>query len=146
MSANSRFAVAVHILTLLAQGDGEPVSSEVMASSINTNPSLVRRLIGMLTTAGLTVSERGPAGGTLLARPAWRIRLIEAYRAVEGSEIFGLHSERPNPECPVGRNIQAALGTRFDAATAALEAELSHTTIADMFADVRQRERARVSD
>jgi Rrf2 family protein len=140
---NSRFATAVHILTLVAQGEGRPVTSEFIAGSVNTNPSLVRRLLSQLTRAGLTASQMGAGGGALLARPAGTITLRDVYRAVDEGEVFAMHRERPNPECPVGRNIQALLETRFDAAARALERELERTTLADMTAEVEAREEER---
>ena len=143
---NSRFAVAVHVLTLLEQSRGEPVTSEYIAGSVNTNPSLVRRLLGMLARAGLTTSQLGTGGGALLARPADEITLLDVYRAVDDGAPFGMHRERPNPACPVGRNIQAALETRMDAAARAMEAELARTTVADVSADVRRKERRRGSE
>ncbi|HEX6628029.1 MAG TPA: Rrf2 family transcriptional regulator [Gemmatimonadaceae bacterium] len=142
---NSRFAVAVHILTLLEQQQGEPVTSEYIAGSVNTNPSLVRRLIGMLAKAGIADSQLGTGGGALLARPAAKITLLDVYRAVGEGELFALHRERPNPACPIGRNIQAALESHFDAASRALEEQLRRVTIADMLADVRKQDRRRGS-
>jgi len=140
---NSRFAVAVHILTVLAGSPEEAVTSGHIAGSVNTDPSLVRRLLSQLARAGLTTSQLGVGGGALLARPADRITLRDAYRAVSEGEIFALHRERPNPACPVGRNIQSALERRFDAAARALEAELARTTIADVLREVRRPGRRR---
>lgn len=142
---NTRFAVAVHILTLLEQQRGEPVTSEYIAGSVNTNPSLVRRLVGMLTKAGLTTSQLGSGGGTLLARPAAKITLLDVYKAVDEGELFAMHRERPNPACPIGRNIQAALENHFATASMALEDELRQVTIADVLADVRKQDRRRSS-
>jgi Rrf2 family protein len=139
MAASSRFAVAVHVLTLLAQAGGEPVTSEYIAGSVNTNPSLVRRLLSSLARAGLTTSQLGTGGGALLARPADGITLLDAYRAVDEGELFGMHREQPNPACTVGRNIQAELHGRIDSATQALERELARTTIAQMLAGVTSR-------
>ena len=141
---NSRFAVAVHILTLIATRDGEPVASDYIAASVNTNASLIRRLLSQLARAGLTTAQMGSGGGALLARPADRITLRDVYRAVAEGDVFGLHRERPNPACPVGRNIQALLEIRFDAAARALEAELARTTIADAVAEMEAREEPRV--
>jgi Rrf2 family protein len=141
---NSRFAVAVHILTLIARSEGQPVTSEYIAGSVNTNPSLVRRLLSQMTRAGLTTAQMGAGGGALLARPAEQITLRDVYRAVDEGELFGLHPERPNPACPVGRNIQAMLETRFDAARQAMEAELDRTTIADAAAEVDERDESAV--
>lgn len=138
---NTRFAVAVHVLTLLEQSGGEPVTSEYLAGSVNTNASLVRRLLVQLAGAGLTTSQMGAGGGALLARSADAITLVDVYRAVaEDRDVIPLHPA-PNPQCAIGRHIQAALTTRFDAATAALEAELGRTTIADVLRDVRRHAR-----
>ena len=135
---NSRFAVAGHILTLLAGAGGEPLTSEHIAGSVNTNASLVRRLLSMLARAGLTTAQHGTGGGALLARPAESITLRDVYRAVDEGELFALHRARPNPACPVGRTIQGALETRIDAATRALEDELARTTVAEMARDCRE--------
>lgn len=137
---NSRFAVAVHILTLLEQGGGEPLSSEYVAGSVNTNASLVRRLLGSMARAGLTTSQFGAGGGALLARPADQITLGDVYRAVDAGDLFGMHREGPNPACPVGRHIAAALQTRIDAAERAMAAELDRTTITELSRDVASRE------
>ena len=46
---NSRFAVAIHTLVLLAVKAGKPTSSEYIAGSVGTNPVLIRRLMGAHT-------------------------------------------------------------------------------------------------
>lgn len=137
---NSRFAVAAHIMTVVATSDGQPVSSDFIAGSVNTNPSLIRRLLGMLTKAGLTTTQLGAGGGALLAKPADTITLRDVYRAVDDGELFAVHREPPNIRCPVGRHIQAMLETRFDAATLALEHELERTTVGDLLSEVLRRE------
>lgn len=134
---NSRFAVAVHILTLVERGGGAPVPSEAIAASVNTNASLIRRLLGQLTRAGLTTSRLGAGGGTMLARPAHGITLGDVYRAVDAGDVFALHREGPNPACPVGRHIQTLLVAEIDRATRALEAALDETTVADVVAGVQ---------
>jgi DNA-binding IscR family transcriptional regulator len=47
-----------------------------------------------------------------------------------------MHSQQPNVLCPVGRNIQRGLGSHYQKAQAAMEAELDRTTIADVLKDV----------
>jgi len=140
---NTRFAVAVHVLTLLAQGQGEPVTSEYVAGSVNTNASLIRRLLSELARAGLTTSQMGNGGGALLARPATAITLLDVYRAVdEDRTVIPIHPA-PSSNCVVGRNIQAVLESRIDAAERALEQELARTTIAELAGDVIRRDRRR---
>lgn len=143
MPLNSRFAVATHILTLLYAGDGQPLTSEYIAGSVNTNPAVIRRLLSQLARAGLTTAQLGAGGGALLARPATQITLRDVYRAVDEGSLFAMHPQGPNPDCPVGRNIQASLETIMGDAERALEAELSSRTIADLVEDIRKRERRR---
>lgn len=139
MHSSSRFAVAIHILTLLAQGGAEPLTSEYMAGSVNTNPVVVRRVLGALRAARLVTSQGGNGGGWRLVGDPAAITLRDVYRAVEDEAVFALHHRPPNPACPVGRHIQRALVGRFAAAALALEAELARTTIADVLDEVRLR-------
>lgn len=52
MSISSRFAVGVHILSLIEMNKDGVSSSEFLAGSVNTNPALIRKIIGMLKKAG----------------------------------------------------------------------------------------------
>jgi len=109
MAANSQFSIAVHVLTILARYEGERIKSEMLAASVNTNPVVIRRLLGQLGHANLIVSQTGAAGGTSLARSPDKITLAEIYKAVSCGEVFALHGRSPNQDCPVGRNIEAVL-------------------------------------
>lgn len=133
---NTRFAVATHILTLLETQGSQPLSSEWIAGSVNTNPSLIRRILSQLAKARLTTSRMGTGGGALLARPADRITLADVYRAMlDEIEMIPVH-DSPNAKCPVGRNIQAVLEKRILVAEKALEEALARTTIADLAKDI----------
>ena len=73
MPTSTRFVVAVHTLTGLAVGDGRPMRSEDIAYSVNTNAVVIRGLLSRLSESGLTKSQLGTGGGTLLAKPAAEI-------------------------------------------------------------------------
>jgi len=141
MSANSRYTVAIHILTLLAHGGQEPLTSEYIAGSVNTNPVVIRRLLASLRTAKLVTSQGGPGGGWQLVRSPQAITLRDVYRAIEGSTLFPLHSNTPNPRCPVGSTIQRALTGHFESAQIALEKDLDRITIADLVKEVKSMAR-----
>lgn len=133
---NTRFAVAVHILAFLHTQEGKPASSELLASSVNTHPSLIRRLVSVLNRAGLTRSEMGARGGAILARPAERINLLDVHRAVDGdADILAIHPD-PNPACPVGRHIGSVLEQHIRQAEKAFERELRETTVAQLTSEV----------
>jgi hypothetical protein len=53
-----------------------------------------------------------------------------------------MHTNPPNPNCPVGRNIQGALTSVYGQAERALEAELAQTTIQKLLRSVQARARA----
>ncbi len=110
---NTRFATAVHIMTLLAASPQDWLTSEWMAGSININPVMVRKELGVLRAAGLVTSRQGKEGGTRLARNAGEIMISEIYAAVKNTEVLGKKNSNPNPACPVGKNINEHLNTLF---------------------------------
>jgi Rrf2 family protein len=136
MQSNTRFAVAIHVLTMLARSPEVPVTSQYMAGSVNTNPVVIRRLLASLRRAGLVSSCGGHGGGWMLAKGAAEISLADVYAAVADASLFPLHSRQPNQRCPVGRNIQRSLTLHFMQASLAVQAELGRTTIADILTDV----------
>jgi Rrf2 family protein len=101
--------MAVHILTVLAMRDGENVKSDYIAASVNTNPVVIRRMLGQLGQAGLVISQTGAFGGTRLAKGPESISLCDIYKAVSCGEVFALHAKAPNKDCPIGANIEAVL-------------------------------------
>ncbi|MGE5422903.1 MAG: Rrf2 family transcriptional regulator [Ignavibacteriales bacterium] len=131
MQLSSRFPVAVQLSILMAWcPDDFKITSEVMALSVNTNPALIRRIIGYLKNAGLVLVAAG-TGGSRLARDAGDITLLDVYQAVELTDqdmLFGLH-EKPNPKCPIGKNINDVLTPHLNRAINAMEESLSQVTI-----------------
>ena len=136
---NTQFAVAVHVMTLLAGTPDEVLSSERLAGSANANPVHVRRVLGALRRAELVRSRPGVHGGWQLERGAYEVTLAEVWRAVQGDDpLLGLHGAAP--ECTVGQRIQRALGDVDRRAARAVEDELARTTIGDLADDTRARE------
>jgi Rrf2 family protein len=128
---NTRFALAVHVLTMLAALPRELQRSESMAASAGTNPVHVRRILGRLRDAGLVASRPGPGGGWQLVGPPESTTLRDVWRAVQGDEpVLGVHEVSPN--CPEGRRIRADLLGIERRAAAAMEAELATTTLAEL--------------
>lgn len=109
MAANSQFAMAVHILAVLARSGEMNVKSGFIADSVNTNPVVIRRLMGQLGQAGLVLSQTGSLGGTRLALDPSEITLCSVYKAVECGEVFSLHAKTPSKDCPIGKNIESVL-------------------------------------
>ncbi len=132
MAVNSRFAIAIHILTMLDADNQSPKTSDDLAGSVNTNPVFIRRIMGGLRKAGLVDSQPGVGGGAYLARSPEQINLLEVYKAVEEEQLFSLHTHQPNQYCPCGSNIQPVLQGVFGKAESALEQSLAETTLAQI--------------
>lgn len=132
MSTSSRFAVAVHVLTLMAWADDEPLKSEQVADSVNTNAVVIRRMLCELAESKLVVSQSGAMGGSRLARGPEQITLLDIYQAVENRGVFSLHRHPPNRDCPVGVNIGPVLNEVLDEVDTAVEKVLANITIKDV--------------
>jgi DNA-binding IscR family transcriptional regulator len=142
MSANSQFTTMVHVLTLLGKAN-RPLSSRWIAGSVNTNPVVIRQIVGRLHEVELVDTLPGSTGGTILKKDPAQITLKDIYRLTKNETFFGLHPNEPSPYCPVGRNIQAVLIEVFDQMDQLVEGALGDITIADIIAQVSQREAMR---
>jgi len=121
--------MAVHVLMLLAKASGENLKSEYISESVNTNAVVIRRLLCQLAQANLVVSQTGAAGGTRLAKSAGEINLNEVYQAVSTGEVFALHRQKPNQDCPVGKNIESVLCRLQKEIDKVIEEKLSQKTL-----------------
>lgn len=129
MSRNTQFPVALHILIALALRD-EALNSAELAWSIDTNPSLVRRILATLKKAGLVQSRSGPKGGVRLARAPSRIPLLEVLEALEIRSTLAVHT--PNPECPLGAVLGEPLAAVLEEADEAARRVLAKKTVRDV--------------
>lgn len=140
MQISSRFTVAIHVLICMEVFKSDhKVTSDFLASSVNANPVVIRRLLQQLKKAGIVSVARG-SGGASLARPADEITLFDIYNAVECVDtgaLFHFH-ENPNSLCPVGRNIHAVLDMRLEKIQEAMEREMKSVTILDVLRDTRE--------
>jgi Rrf2 family protein len=127
---SSKLSVGIHMMTIFALKPGEALTSEFIACSVNTNPVVIRRLLGSLRSAGLVDSKTGVGGGwSLLVAPA-RITLLDILRAVEPqNDIFALHRSEPNPECPCGLHIQGVLTEVYDKVQDGMTRQLAGITL-----------------
>jgi Rrf2 family protein len=134
MSANSRLTLAVHMLTWMAKfGDQyEFASSERIARSVNTNPVILRGLLGMMEKQRLVEVQRGNNAGWKLARKPEEITLLDVYRAVKPEPMFSLHHTPPNQRCMIGYGITSTLQGVYAGVQSTLDQELARTTIADI--------------
>ena len=140
MQISSRFTIAIHMLACMDIFQDEyKITSDFLASSINVNPVIIRNILSQLKEAGLIEVKRGPGGATI-AKPLEEITFYDVYRSVdciEENTLFHFH-EKPNPDCPVGKNIHRVLDDKLLRIQAAMEQELRSITLADLDRDLRE--------
>lgn len=139
MAANTRFAVAIHAMGMLAFGDELHVTSDDIAKSIRTNPVVVRRLLAQLTRRGLVAVKLGAGGGARLTCPPEQIKLSDIYLALGEGPLFQVPLLGETHECAVGRSVGPVLTGILLRAEKGLLAELQAVTLADVIGKVMRR-------
>ncbi len=141
MQITSKFTIAVHIITAIDYfRDDMKVTSNFLAGSVGANPVIVRTVMGCLKDAGIISISQGKSG-IALSKRLDEITFYDIYKAIDpvGEEgLFHFH-ENPNIECPVGRNIHAALDTKLIQIQDKMESEMKSITVADVAADVQKK-------
>ncbi len=137
MNSNSRFAVAIHVLTVLANRSNERITSEYIASSVCTNPVVIRRALGELRRAGLVNSLSGNRGGWRLLKSAQQITLFEVYCSVREGLPFGLAANEPNPRCAIGAQITNQVTEIFLEAESQMAGYFQSVSIGDILSRMK---------
>ena len=141
MQISSRFTIALHILTCIEEFKNDyKITSDFLASSINVNPVVIRRILQKLKSAGIITVARGNVGNMEINRDLKDITFYDVYKAVDCVDDEGLFHfhENPNPRCPVGRNIHNVLDKRLDAIQQAMENEMKKSTLEDVINETSQ--------
>ena len=138
MAANSKFSVGVHVLSLLGYFDEKPLTSKVVASSVNTNPVVIRQLIAVLKKAGLVRAQSGNQGGLRLSRSPRTISLAHVYQAFATDRFMAIHGNPENKKCPVSRNIKPLLGSVLKSTEGVLFKTLMKTTLEDVIRTLKK--------
>ena len=140
MKISSRFTVAVHILALVKVEQSQPLTSSWIASSVNTNAVVIRRLVGKLKQANLIKHSKGWWHST--KKPLTDITLLDVYQAVEVVDegVFQMH-EDTNVELCCRCQYQSVLEIILLRAQDAMEGVLANVTMDDIVTDILQQKR-----
>jgi len=140
MSVKSvQFTVAAHIMAALGYDHGEEVSSAILASSVNADPTFVRKSLSKLSKAGLVVTKRGKSGASALARPPRQITLLDIYRASAAPPAFAIHSYPVEKRCPVSCHLKECMSEVLSQAQYSFERSLAKITVADLLGQIREK-------
>ncbi|RZL90749.1 MAG: Rrf2 family transcriptional regulator [Variovorax sp.] len=141
MKSSSRLSDVLHVLLHLAQADG-PVTSEVLAAAMSTNPVVLRRLMVGLREAGFIASEKGHGGGWVMAAPLESVTLHDVHMALGAPALVALGFREDRPECLVAQVVNDSLRTAIQEAEASLLSRLESITLAQLSKSFDSRLRA----
>ena len=133
MRRDSRLSGVLHVLLHMAEHDG-PVTSDMLAKAMGTNPVVVRRIMAGLRDGGYVRSEKGHGGGWVLARDLADVTLRDVYEALGCPALFAMGHRTEQPGCLVEQAVNAALDTAFRDAEALLMSRLGDVTLARLSA------------
>jgi DNA-binding IscR family transcriptional regulator len=137
MRRDSRLSGVLHVLLHMAQKDG-PLTSEVLAKAMDTNPVVLRRVMAGLREQGYVRSEKGHGGGWTLACDLAKVTLRDIYVALGSPSLLAIGNRTDAPGCLVEEAVNAALDSSFQDAEARILARLGDVTLARLSADTRR--------
>lgn len=138
MRRDSRLSGVLHVLLHMAEHGG-PVTSEVLAKAMDTNPVVIRRIMAGLRDHEYVRSEKGHGGGWTLACDLSRITLLDIYNALGSPSPIAMGNRMAAPGCLVEQAVNAVLGQAFQDAEALLLSRLGEVTLARLSADFHDR-------
>jgi Rrf2 family protein len=139
LSQTAEYAVRAALYLARAEEDGRPVPADAIAAALGAPTNYLSKTLNLLAKAGLVEGVRGPAGGFRLAVPAAELTIARIVATFDGPKL--------RPVCllgdrPCDSRAPCAAHHRWTAMTAAMEAPLSGTTLAELLGEaepVRRR-------
>jgi DNA-binding IscR family transcriptional regulator len=131
MKQDGRLVRAIHVLVHMSLLGGRE-TSETIGLMLNTNPVVVRRMMGLLKAHGIVKSEGGRGGGWTLEQPLSDLTILDVQRALTQGPVLTPALSKDHPVCPVERAANTALARAFDVAEDAIKAEFSRLTLSEI--------------
>lgn len=138
MRQDSRLSGVLHVLLHMAEQSG-PVTSEVLAKAMNTNPVVIRRIMAGLRDQGYIRSEKGHGGGWTLACDLSEVTLRDIHTVLGCPSLLAIGNRTGSPSCLVEQAVNAALNQAFQQAEAMLLSSLGEVTLVRLSADFHNR-------
>lgn len=142
MKRDDRLSNILHALLHMADHQartGLPMTSEMLAVCLSTNPVVVRRTMAGLREMGVVTSERGHGGGWRLARDLKEVTLLKVAEALGETTLLATPKLVDHDGCLVEAAVTAALAEAHAAANAILVARLAELSLADLADDFSRR-------
>lgn len=107
MKKNSKISVALHSLVHIAKSQ-QPLTSEQLALCFNTNPVVIRRILGKLRKSGIVSSEKGHGGGWTMAVPYQKVSFYDIYASLE-EELLPTNNSNMEEQCLIMKTLNQTM-------------------------------------
>lgn len=138
MKKDSKLSGVLHVLLHMAEYK-KPVTSEVLAKAMGTNPVVVRRVMSGLREQGYVRSEKGHGGGWEIACDLSKVTLHDIYNAIGKPSLLAMSNRTEMPGCIVEQAVNASLNKAFSDAEELLLKRFGEVTLAMLSANFHQR-------
>jgi DNA-binding IscR family transcriptional regulator len=138
MRRDSKLSGVLHGLLHMAERPG-PMTSDDLGRVMQTNPVVIRRIMGGLRQQGLVRSEKGHGGGWTISCDFKAVTLRDIYEALGAPEIFAMGNRSESPGCLVEEAVNASLDDVFEQAQQLLLDRLGKVTLAELSRDFHAR-------
>ncbi|WP_143461308.1 Rrf2 family transcriptional regulator [Levilactobacillus enshiensis] len=133
--ANTQFSDTIHVLVYIAYFEGKKMTSQEIASSLETSPSLIRKIMANLKRHDLLEPTHGPTQLALSRKPD-AITLRDIYATLPNQAPLLNVDTHTSQKCPVGKTVPKVLTNYYAEIQAAAEAKMAKITLQDILNDV----------
>ena len=131
---DTKFSIALHILAYIAE-TSNTVTSELLAKSVGTNASHIRKILALLKDANIIESQQGKKG-IILKIKSDKLTLDKIYFGVyPEKELLHVH-DTSNQDCPIGVTIREVLLPIFEESERQLALNLKYKTLKSLIEDM----------
>lgn len=142
MKHSVQFSDAVHILAYIAIfRESNQLSSTDIATSIQTNPSNVRKIMCQLRDADLIKTTNGMPKPCLVKDPH-DISFFDIYQSLDHAQLFQIDTNT-EPKCVVGGNIQDVLSDEYFLLQQVVEEKMKQISLGSVLQKISQAELAK---
>ncbi|HWT63517.1 MAG TPA: Rrf2 family transcriptional regulator [Ochrobactrum sp.] len=138
MKRDSKLSGVLHVLLHMAEYQ-KPVTSEVLAKAMGTNPVVVRRVMSGLREQGYVRSEKGHGGGWEIACDLSKVSLRDIYDAIGKPSLLAMSNRTEMPGCIVEQAVNASLNKAFQDAEELLLKRFGEVSLAMLSEDFHKR-------
>jgi Rrf2 family protein len=131
MKKNSRISVAIHSVLHLSMA-GKPVTSEELGRCQNTNPVLIRRILGDLKKAGIVDSEKGHGGGWIALKSPATTSFQDILQALQDSLLPKPIKLEKSENCLIMKALCTTMDEFLEEADSMLSKKLAKISIQDL--------------